>query len=322
MKNTIILIILCLMLVLLSTMFGCNSNIINDQNEDIKLNNDNDSFSSNYSASIDPGLNEISEPNTDNENIATDEESTQNAKEKSIMDYEWVEDNVSIDRPLIKVNDFYEKCLDNPYGYFIKVKATEKYENILTLNKYVDKNDYFKGRDGYDDLPKENGHAVTEVIDPFMSYMLTDVIVQNIYYLGDKISFNENDIIAISESCYIASSGSSFPAFPSGGDVLFMRGNVKMMPEKEYLIFGYKYSSDEKDYSENGKYCSFGYWEGIAEINGENRVYSDEHRKALGKSVEEYYQSSNGEQVINDYIEQYRQYLIDIGAPEWSWEKW
>jgi hypothetical protein len=180
-------------------------------------------------------------------------------------------------------------------------------------------------------LPRDEfGNAMAEGINILHSYMLTDVIVQNIYYKGEKININENDIISIAEWCVVYPQNKKWCIQENmvGDDILYIWENVeKLIPGNEYLIFGYQYMDHVNDFRNVGDYCTIEFWEGIVEINNgdyeysyesnrfSNNMYSYDRQNPIvnnrNKYSDNYFASSNADQIINDYLEQYRNFVYN-----------
>lgn len=106
------------------------------------------------------------------------------------------------DREPYTEQDLQDKVLQNDRGFMIKVKVTPYYQQHVEYDKYEDWNGILKGRcTNYDSLPTAPfyGHAIGSTL-AWDSYMLTDVAVEDIYYKGGEISFQEGDTIPLVES--------------------------------------------------------------------------------------------------------------------------
>ena len=78
-----------------------------------------------------------------------------------------------------------------------------------------------------------------------------------------------------------------------------------MEPGKEYLLFGYLDTNDER-YPSSGSYRTIGEWEGKVEIG----------TSFTENMPVDYFSRANGEQIIRDFTENQRSYLRGLGLPE------
>jgi len=209
----------------------------------------------------------------------------------------------------VSIDQFRRECMENTYGFVIKITATNSYENILLYEMRPDNNGTLKDYKGYENLPRENGVVVAEAVNPAASHMLTDVIIDEIYYTGENIDFKIGDTIAIVEDCFIHPGSNWWLIMENEEeDTLFiLDGAPKFEPGKEYLFFGYK--DMREGHPTNGKYRTVGVYEGKIELEAdftENKPIN-------------YFDSSNGERVIEDYIESYRKEMQEAGFAEYMW---
>lgn len=98
--------------------------------------------------------------------------------------------------------DLQDYVLQNDGGFMMKVTVTPYYQQYVKYSKHIDGNGYLKSCSNYDTLPTEpyNGFAIGSALD-WGSYMLTDVVVEDIYYKGEEVSFQEGDTIPLKEYC-------------------------------------------------------------------------------------------------------------------------
>jgi len=214
------------------------------------------------------------------------------------------------DHYLLSVGQLSRKCLENPYGFVIKAKVTGSYENVLITRMEPDYNDILRRVYGIEIPVQENGYPVAETISTGSSHMLTEVCIEEIYYTGDNIAFNIGDTIQILEHCFIYRGETWWLIVETDEkDKLFIFvDDIKLEPGKEYLLFGYLDTDDER-YPSNGSYRTIGVWEGKIEIG----------TGFTENMPEDYFKGSNSEQIIRDYIENHRSFLRGRGYPE-DWE--
>jgi len=236
-------------------------------------------------------------------------------------------------RALLSVKEFQTMCLENPYGFAIKVKVTEKYENVLLYEEYPILNtSWAKKFIGYDDLPRDKYGRPIDVSLSGNSYILTDVLIQRIYYMGENISFEVNDIISLAEECFIftvegwsaleRANGGYYGDGNYGDEMLYIYEDwLKLEPGKEYLIFGHKSMLGE-EFTVSDKYCSIGFWESTVDtgIDAKSEPVRLSIPRTITDTSEEYYKASNAEQVIRDYIEDYREFLKTTGYIDEWWQ--
>lgn len=205
---------------------------------------------------------------------------------KNIMDYERVVQ--SGNRVLLSVGQLRSQTLENEYGFVFKIKVTDKYKNVLQYYMRPDLNDNF-GLMEYDDVViDEDGYPTAKAIDS-SSYLLTNVIVEEIYYLGDALNINRGDNVEIVEKCYIAAQASKyvFQQNESKHVLICKQDMIKLEPDKEYIIFGYKVNDEES--KEYGHLRTAGFREGIYQVDKEKEI--------------SFYEISNKDFMINECID-------------------
>lgn len=205
---------------------------------------------------------------------------------KNIMDYEkMIQGN---NHGILSVDELRSQTLENEYGFVFKIKVTDKYKNVLQYYMLPDLNDNF-GLMEYDDVViDEDGYPTAKAIAS-SSYLLTTVIVEEIYYLGDALNINIGDNVEIAEKCYIAAQASPYVFQQNESKhVLFcMEDMIKLEPDKEYIIFGYK--NNDKESSRYGHLETVGIKEGVYQVDKEKEI--------------SFYEVSNKDLVINECID-------------------
>lgn len=204
---------------------------------------------------------------------------------KNIMDYEkMIQGN---NYSLLSVDEFKSQTLENEYGFVFKIKVTDRYKNVLEYEMWPDVNGNFLTE--YDDVViDEDGYPTAKAIAS-SSYLLTTVIVEEIYYLGDALNINIGDNVEIAELCYIAAQASPYVFQQNESKhVLFcMEDMIKLEPDKEYIIFGYK--NNDKESSRYGHLETVGIKEGVYQVDKEKEI--------------SFYEVSNRDLVINECID-------------------
>lgn len=206
-----------------------------------------------------------------------------NVTSKDIMDYKKIIQGNN--HGILSVDELKNQTLENQYGFVFKIRVTNKYKNVLEYEMSPDSNGILKG---YDNVEKDaNGYYVSKAIAS-TSYLLTNVIVEEIYYLGGAININKGDNVEIVELCYIAAQSSPYVIQQNESEpVLFCQEDmVKLEPNKEYIIFGYK--NIDKESSKYGHLQTVGFQEGIYQVDKEKE--------------KSFYQNSNKNLVINECI--------------------
>ncbi|MBO5210682.1 MAG: hypothetical protein J6B80_01980 [Clostridia bacterium] len=207
-----------------------------------------------------------------------------NATSKDIMDYEKIIQGNN--HGIVSVEELKSQTLENQYGFVLKIKATNKYTNVLEYEMLPDVNNLLTG---YDNVEKDkNGYFISKAISPSSSYLLTNVIVEEIYHLGNALNINEGDNVQIAELCYIAAQASPYVIHQNESEqVLFCQEDmIKLEPNEEYIIFGYK--NNDKESSKYGHLRTVGFQEGIYHVDNEKE--------------KSFYQKSNKDLVINECI--------------------
>ena len=202
---------------------------------------------------------------------------------RNIMDYEKIIQGNK--HGIVSVDELESQTLENQYGFVLKIKATNKYTNVLEYEMSPDVNNVLTG---YDNLEKDkNGYFISKAISS-SSYLLTNVIVEEIYYLGDALNIDEGDNIQIAELCYIAAQASRYLIQQNESEqVLFCQEDmIKLEPNEEYIIFGYK--NNDKESSKYGHLETVGFQEGIYQVDNEKE--------------KSFYQNSNKDLVIKECI--------------------
>ena len=200
-----------------------------------------------------------------------------------IMDYEKIIQGNN--HGIVSVDELKSQTLENQYGFVFKIKVTNKYQNVLEYEMSPDLNSLLKG---YEDVEKDkNGYPISKAISS-SSYLLTNVIVEEIYYLGDALNINEGDNVQIAELCYIAAQASPYVIHQNESEqVLFCQEDmIKLEPNEEYIIFGYK--NNDKESSKYGHLETVGFQEGIYQVDKEKE--------------KSFYQNSNKDLVIKECI--------------------
>lgn len=186
---------------------------------------------------------------------------------------------------IVSVDELKSQTLENQYGFVFKIRVTNKYQNVLKYEMLPDLNGILIG---YEDVEKDkNGYPISKAISS-SSYLLTNVIVEEIYYLGDALNINEGDNVQIAELCYIAAQASPYVIHQNESEqVLFCQEDmIKLEPNEEYIIFGYK--NIDKESSKYGHLRTVGFQEGIYHVDKERE--------------KSFYQNSNKDLVIKECI--------------------
>lgn len=186
---------------------------------------------------------------------------------------------------IVSVDELKSQTLENQYGFVFKIKVTNKYQNVLKYEMLPDLNGILIG---YEDVEKDkNGYPISKAISS-SSYLLTNVIVEEIYHLGNALNINEGDNVQIAELCYIAAQASPYVIHQNESEqVLFCQEDmIKLEPNEEYIIFGYKVT--DKESSKYGHFVTVGFQEGIYQVDNERE--------------KSFYQKSNKDLVINECI--------------------
>ena len=207
-----------------------------------------------------------------------------NLTQKDIMDYERIIQGNN--HGIVSVDELKSQTLENQYGFVLKIRATNKYKNVLEYEMEPDLNGFLLG---YDNVEKDkNGYPISKAISS-SSYLLTNVIVEEIYYLGNALNINEGDNVQIAELCYIAAQSSPYVIHQNESEqVLFCEEDmIKLEPNEEYIIFGYK--NNDKKSSKYGHLRTVGFQEGIYQVDKERE--------------KSFYQKSNKSLVINECID-------------------
>lgn len=100
--------------------------------------------------------------------------------ERNIVPMNWLPGTLS---------QFQQAMLESHYTFVIKVLVTENFENVLHYDKHE-----FEVNDGFE---------YQELISPTRSHILTEVIVLEIYRIGDNLSFEIGDTISLVEDAFI-----------------------------------------------------------------------------------------------------------------------
>ncbi len=202
---------------------------------------------------------------------------------RNIMDYEKIIQGNN--HGIVSVDELESQTLENQYGFVLKIKVTNKYQNVLKYEMLPDVNNLLTG---YDNVEKDkNGYPISKAISS-SSYLLTNVIVEEIYHLGNALNINEGDNVQIAELCYIAAQASPYVIHQNESEqVLFCQEDmIKLEPNEEYIIFGYKVT--DKESSKYGHFVTVGFQEGIYHVDKERE--------------KSFYQNSNKDLVINECI--------------------
>jgi hypothetical protein len=265
---------------------SCNTKYTNIKNNDVQEKTPSlASQKINSSSSPLTSYNKQSQSNSSSSIIQTSSQKATSSKKasstiinvisKDIMSYPRI--TVDTNRVNVPYSTMQEKCLDSSYGFIIKIKVKETYKNVLISRA-----------DGGD-----TASDASELVDP-MSYLLTDVLVQNIYYIGKSLDFKEGNTIPIAERCYIGSHSTPYLSQQNTDVVLRIQSAThKLAPNDEYLIFGYK--DTDKRMATYGQYCSVGAFEGIYEIN----QISDQYKQGFFSTV-------NKDNVLSEYLSKYK----------------
>ena len=206
------------------------------------------------------------------------------------------------------VSGLQKVALNNPYGFVIKVLVTENFENILHYADWLHQGICIDtGLDlGYD----RNVH-------PLDSHILTEVVILEIYRIGDNISFEIGDTISLVEDAFITTTLNE-----DGSEHIrlnLLEWTIKMEPGNEYLVIGSL--ERHESFNHTARYGQL-IARTVSPINSElieNIRPSIRVQRSISETRGDYWCSSNAEQVIWDFIEDYRTHLRDAGWDESMW---
>lgn len=215
--------------------------------------------------------------------------------QKSIMEYER-QPYLNRDYMSPLYDRLQKYALNKPDGFVIKVTVTEKYKNVLVYDEAEPKRitEELKEKRNFNKLKKSKEHdefVMIEHVNPFNSYLETTVTVDNIYYLGENIKIREGKSIELTERCFLRSKETDWKVNQDSEEkkLIMYSGAYKLQPGKEYIIFGYQVTSEDDAFK--GKYRFF---------DSSNFCLLVDPERPEG-----YYDSQNGEQVIDDILNEY-----------------